>query len=142
MHALPSPFQYAMPALAALTTLLAAQTAEADAASSGDRFALPSGLSVALQEIIWDTDEATGRFRFVAPELPAVLETSAPVGNDLMALCAGFVFPLMRALQPHWDQAVVSLASAPTVFGEYEPTVVQIFEGFEILDTGCEWGAF
>ncbi len=110
---------------------------------AGQGFALPgSGLELRLQEIIWDDEDRIGRFRFVAPGLPEVIDTQDPLDADMMALCDGFALPLMSGLQPDWQQIVLSLASRPTPFGEYDPEAVQVFEGFEILDGTCVWEEF
>ncbi len=129
-------------ALLAIATLSAAALSLAPG-RAGEGFALPgSGLELRLQEIIWDDEDRIGRFRFVAPGLPDVIDGQDPLDADMMALCNGFAVPLMRGLQPDWQQIVLSLASRPTPFGEYDPEAVQVFEGFEIRDGVCDWGEF
>lgn len=103
---------------------------------------LPSGLRVVLHEIVWDEAGRSGRFRFVAPEVgeagfdPSVLE------GDLLALCTGFAWPVQQALQPGWDEIVLSVAAAPLPLGAMDANVAQFFEGFSMSPEGCIWDVF
>ncbi|MCC6001124.1 MAG: hypothetical protein JJU19_09730 [Pararhodobacter sp.] len=130
--------------LLVLTGVCLALSAPAAWADTGqEHFALPnSGLQVQVQEIIWDHDQTTGRFRFIAPELASALPDEQQLAEDFMMLCNDFARPTQRAIQPDWGLMVLSLGSEPTVFGEYDPAVLQVFEGFEIDAGGCSWETF
>lgn len=128
-------------ALAGPIFALSAPQALADTAPEG--FALPtSGLQVHVQEIIWDHDDTTGRFRFIAPELASALHDDETLAEDFMLLCNDFARPIQRAMQPDWALLVLSIGNEATVFGEYDPSVLQVFEGFEVDADGCTWETF
>ena len=103
---------------------------------------LPSGAEVSLLEIIWDEDEEIGRFRFVAPALVAGIEDEAAIDAAMETLCHDFALPVQRGLRPGWDSVVISLAEASIPFGEYEPSVLQLFAGFTISGAACRWEEF
>lgn len=120
----------------ALLCLMAAPSA------AQEELSLPSGLTVTLQEILWDDDLSAGRFRFVAA---AIGEPGFDVGlmpDDMAVLCRDFALPVQRALRPGWDDLVISFASAPADFGQVVPDVVQFFEGFRAEGQDCIWSEF
>lgn len=121
-------------ALAACLTALPAMAQE--------RLGLPSGLEVVLHEILWDSDEATARFRFVAEEIAMPAFDPVAMPDDLEALCRDFALPILRSRFAQADALVLSVASAPSPFGASDPGLVQFFEGFEVEGDNCIWSAF
>jgi len=122
--------------LSALLCLVAAPLA------AQEQLALPSGLEVALHEILWDEDLFIGRFRFTAPVIADSGFDAAAVPDDMAVLCRDFALPVQRALRPGWDDLVISFASAPSTFGQMSPDVVQFFEGFRAEGQDCIWSQF
>lgn len=98
---------------------------------------LPSGRVVVLQEILWDSEGAVSRFRFVAPW--AATADAGGVLDDMTALCHGFALPVQQALYPDAGEVVISFASEPAEFGVMNAEIVQFFEGFTTEGTDCIW---
>lgn len=115
-----------------------------NAGEGGDEgwMALPSGARVHLAEIIWDEEERMGRFRFIAPALPDHADDADAIDDDMHALCQEFARHIQRGLRPGWESIVIAIAQAPVPFGEYDPAVLQLFGGFLIEGTDCEWDDF
>lgn len=105
--------------------------------------ALPSGLEAELQEMLWDRPGGglVYRFRFVAPRFsnPQELEV---VGKDLEFLCNQVALPKLANTGPTPSQVIVSLSDKPSVFGEFTPDVIQVFEAFSINEGTCIWEMF
>lgn len=82
----------------------------------------------------WAEDET------VLPAAPDVLMQD-PIHRDILWLCENFVLPRIAHLDRLPGQVVISLASAPAVFGSFDPDIVQIFEGFSIPAdlSHCVW---
>lgn len=98
---------------------------------------LPSGRVVQLQEILWDSEGAVSRFRFVAPW--AATADAGGVLDDMATLCQGFALPVQQALYPDADEVVISFASEPAEFGVMNAGIVQFFEGFTTEGAKCIW---
>lgn len=127
--------------IAALASSLGAPlTASAEAAEGW--LPLPSGMQARLGEIIWDEDDALGRFRFIAPALADHADDGERIDADMLALCRDFARPVQRGLRPEWDSVVISLAEAPIAFGDYDAAVLQLFAGFSIEGGDCQWDGF
>lgn len=77
------------------------------------------------------------------PALPAAPDVlmQDPVHRDIVWLCEHYALPRIAAMSPRPAQVVISVASAPSPFGSFDPAVVQLFEGFSIPKTGdaCVW---
>lgn len=65
------------------------------------------------------------------PEAPDILMQD-PVHEDIVWLCEHYALPRLSKASPRPAQVVISIASAPTPFGSFDPQVVQLFEGFSI----------
>lgn len=104
--------------------------------------ALPSGRTVTLVEVIWESgaepDELWARFRFLAPWIAGRgdegLEWVAP---DLAALCRETAVPAIARDGRQAAGAVVSLSDRPIAFGESNSDITQFFEAFRIKDGVC-----
>lgn len=106
---------------------------------------VPSGQSVALQEVLVDTlgDETWLRFRFVAPQIGVGnggMNYDA-VADDMAHLCASLALPYMAEYALDGDVIVVSLADRETEFGQADPDTTQFFEAFRPVDNTCIWEA-
>lgn len=65
------------------------------------------------------------------PAAPDILMQD-PVHKDIVWLCEHVALPEIAKMTPRPAQVVISLASAPSEFGTFDPGVVQLFEGFSI----------
>lgn len=116
----------------------------ATAAGQEEAPAVPSGLSLYLQEMLVEAQPdgaRVGRFRFVAPALAAGV-SFARVEEDFAFLCAQVAVPELAQVQPDVAQVVISLASAELEFGASDSSVIQFFEAFRIESGLCIWEGF
>ncbi|MFN3955445.1 MAG: DUF6497 family protein [Pararhodobacter sp.] len=111
-------------------------------AMAQERLGLPSGLEVVLHEILWDADQATARFRFIAEDIAAPAFDPAALLDDMETLCRDFALPILRSRFAQADALVLSVASAPSPFGASDSGLTQFFEGFEVEGDNCIWSAF
>ena len=65
------------------------------------------------------------------PAAPDILMQD-PGHRDIVWLCEQFVLPRLAGQSPRPKQVVISMASAPSPFGSFDPGIVQLFEGFSI----------
>lgn len=74
------------------------------------------------------------------PSAPDILMQD-PNHRDIVWLCETYVLPQIAGLTPQPAQVVISLASAPSPFGSFDPEIVQLFEGFSIPPdaSACIW---
>lgn len=74
------------------------------------------------------------------PAAPDVLMQD-PLHRDIVFLCENFVLPQIAQMSPRPSQVVISMASAPSPFGSFDPAIVQLFEGFSIPKdrNACLW---
>ncbi|MBW7921933.1 MAG: acetolactate synthase [Rubellimicrobium sp.] len=97
---------------------------------------VPSGLAVALYDVVVEPDTGLARFRFVAPELRS-LDFQA-VEGDLPWLCDHVALPEVRDSGWTVAQIVVSLGDREVPFGESDPDALQYFAGFAFDSGACE----
>ncbi|AJE48090.1 DUF6497 family protein [Celeribacter indicus] len=133
--------------LSALALLLPGLGVSASAGLSpalAEDLAVPSGQPVRFLERLTDRPATgpTARFRFVAPDLAAMLDRLgyAQVEADLSYLCESYALP--RLGEPRPSLVVISLSAEPTEFADPAPEVAQVFEAYRPVETGCEWEAF
>ena len=76
----------------------------------------------------------------VLPAAPDILMQD-PVHRDIVWLCENYVLPRIARLSPRPSQVVISMASAESPFGSFDPQIVQLFEGFSIPASAdaCIW---
>jgi hypothetical protein len=105
---------------------------------------VPSGQPVSFHDSIVDRPATglTARFRFIAPELSAQLETFGyeALEADLAYLCE--TFAVKRIAAPLPVLIVVSMSEVPVEFGSFDPDVTQVFEGYRPDGDTCAWEAF
>ncbi len=114
-------------------------------ANPGWAMDVPSGQSVALQEVLVDAlgDETWLRFRFVAPQIGAGGEglSYEAVADDMAHLCTALALPYMIEYGLSGDVIVVSLADRQTEFGQANADATQFFEAYRPVDNICIWEA-
>ncbi len=106
--------------------------------------AVPSGLEVELQEMIWDQpgQGLVYRFRFVAPAFAADEDMDRTMA-DLEHLCNAYALPkIADNTGPKPNQIIISLADKPSKFGQFDADVAQVFEAYRIEDGACIWEMF
>lgn len=97
---------------------------------------VPSGLEVALYDVVVEPEAELARFRFVAPDL-ATLDFAA-VEGDLPWLCDHLALPEVQDAGWPVAQIVISLGDRQVPFGQSDPEALQYFAGF-VFDSGiCE----
>lgn len=107
--------------------------------------AVPSGLSMTLQEVLTDhMQDGTSalRLRFVAPAIGYDDVSYATVADDFLALCEGVGLPKLAETGQSADQIIVSFSDRETAFGVANPDVTQYFEVFTLENDTCIWEAF
>lgn len=74
------------------------------------------------------------------PAAPDILMQD-PVHRDIVWLCENYALPRLTGQSPRPSQVVISMASAPSPFGSFDPGIVQLFEGFSIPANrdACVW---
>lgn len=74
------------------------------------------------------------------PAAPDILMQD-PVHRDILWLCENYALPRLAGQAPRPSQVVISMASAPSPFGSFDPDIVQLFEGFSIPANrdACLW---
>jgi len=97
---------------------------------------VPSGLAVALYDVVVEPEAGLARFRFVAPGLRG-LEFAA-VEGDLPWLCDHVALPEVRDAGWTVGQIVVSLGDREVPFGQSDPEALQYFAAYEFGDGTCE----
>lgn len=101
--------------------------------------ALPEGAETGS-----DADRNGGRGmgaeEMALPAAPDILMQD-PLHRDIVWLCETYALPRLAGQVPRPAQVVISMASAPSPFGSFDPGIVQIFEGFSIPPDrdACLW---
>ncbi|RPE72049.1 hypothetical protein EDD53_1188 [Pacificibacter maritimus] len=126
-------------------TVAVCLAAQAVSASTGSAMiAVPSGQNIAFIDALQDRtgQGLTQRFRFLAPDLPQMLQSQSyqTLEADLAHLCEVYALPRLGMPQP--KMIVISLHERAVEFGASAPDVAQVFEAYRPNDTICEWEAF
>ena len=102
-----------------------------DSEAMGDLAAIAAGPDRAPDDVEGDMP---------LPAAPDILMQD-PAHRDIVFLCENFALPQITLMQPRPTQVVISMASAPSTFGSFDPNIVQLFEGFSIpMDRdACVW---
>ena len=104
---------------------------------------VPSGLDIALYDVILEPANQTARFRFLAPQIG--IENGATftdVVPDLQYLCDKIVVPGLAENGWTDGDVVISLSASEVEFGVASPEVVQYFQPFSIQAGACMWEDF
>lgn len=108
----------------------------------GSAISVPSGQTVTLQDVIWNSagpEGAVARFRFVAPQIARDGGTISAdqVAADLLHLCENLVLGKLAEKGPLPPNVLVSMADRAVNFGETVPEATQYFESYRIEDGRC-----
>ena len=106
----------------------------------------PSGVQIDLHEALFEPVGVTAatartlRLRYLAP----AISDPETVGFDTIEadfewLCARDGLDFRAQSAPMVERIIVSIASAPVVFGETAPNVVQYFDAFRVENAACIW---
>ncbi len=84
--------------------------------------------------------EAAADADVAVPVAPDIL-LQDPNHKDIVWLCEHFVLPRIKDLPQRPQQIVISVASAESPFGTFDPGIVQLFEGFALPPDrdACLW---
>jgi Family of unknown function (DUF6497) len=108
----------------------------------GAAVAVPSGQSVTLLDIIWNSEGPEGpapRFRFVAP---AIARDGGSISYDaaeadLQHLCEGFVMAQLAERGLDAPLVLLAMADRAVEFGIPDPEATQYVDAFRIEGTTC-----
>ena len=107
---------------------------------------LPSGLQVALQEVIVEevSGQTVARFRFLAPAIARSGGTVrfADAEPDMARLCETVALPYVSENAIPARKVVISLADRQVEFGDADPDATQFFEAFRLENGACIWEGF
>lgn len=119
-----------------MTMILAAQAAGAEAIST------PTGLDVALFDVVLEPDEGIARFRYLVPALADGAVTYPEISSDFIWLCEVMALPALSANGWMAERVIITLADREVPFGEIDALAVQFIDGFEVRGTTCLWEDF
>lgn len=108
----------------------------------GAAIAVPSGQSVSLLDIIWNSEGPDGpapRFRFVAP---AIARDGGSIGYDaaeadLQHLCDSFAMAKLAERGLNAPLVLLAMADRAVEFGVPDPMATQYVDAFRIEGTTC-----
>lgn len=107
---------------------------------------LPSGLVLRQHELRLEPQGAvshgvqTVRLRYVSEQLSdSAVFGFEQIEQDFSHLCHQFGLMVRGRSAPNAEQIIISMASAPTAFGESVPEVVQYFDSFRVENDRCIW---
>jgi hypothetical protein len=106
--------------------------------------AVPSGYTISLLEILFETrDDASrvARFRYVMPLMRQGI-AFAEIEGDFFHLCNGVAVPYLAVSREKVDQVIISMADRETEFGETTQLAQQYFEAFSVHEGSCIWEGF
>jgi hypothetical protein len=112
-------------------------------AAGAQQVVVPSGLEIALYDVILEPDTNVARFRFRVPAVGGDAGVSfAEALPDIQYLCDNVVIPGLA--QNGWTEGevVISLSDKEIAFGVASPDVVQYFQPFSIQAGACMWEDF
>ena len=122
---------------------LPSELAPPDAALPKGAEAAPSAQDEAGQDfaaVASGPGGAPGDGDMALPAAPDILMQD-PLHRDIVWLCERYALPRLAGRAPRPTQVVISMASAPSPFGSFDPGIVQLFEGFSIPADrdACVW---
>ena len=111
---------------------------------AAQQIAVPSGLDIALYDVILESDTQIARFRFVVPAIAATggQKGFADVIDDLQYVCDRVIVPALRGNGWQSGDVVMSVSDRPVDFGVYDPDVTQFFQPFRMEADACIWEDF
>ena len=104
---------------------------------------VPSGLDVALFDVVLEDDTGTARFRFHAPALGGPdAPTFSDVVPDFQYLCDSLAIPGLAANGWAAKDIVISMSAEEVEFGAIAAEVAQFFQPFRVENDTCIWEDF
>lgn len=104
---------------------------------------VPSGLEVALFDVILEEDPPVARFRFLVPAIGQSDQvTFSEVAVDFQYLCDELVIPGLAANGWAAQDIVISMSAQEVPFGTVTEDVTQFFQPFRIEEDTCIWEDF
>ncbi len=110
--------------------------------ANAQEFSVPSGLNVALFDVIVEPDPAVARFRFLVPEIADGRATYEDIADDFQHLCDTMAQPALAENGWTKGDVVISYSSSEVPFGETAPEVTQFFQPFSLQGDTCQWEDF
>lgn len=108
--------------------------------------AAPSGLSVTLNEIVFEENPWSGEMgvvvRLLAPELAQGMQNPFDLRADMDWACATWGQPAAATLSAPPDLVVVEMMAAPVPRGMPDPAILQVFEQYRLEGPDCIWELF
>jgi hypothetical protein len=136
-----------MPATLALATALALGPAAAlaDAGPAGEAVA-PSGLQVAVEDVLFEENPWSGEMmvvvRLLAPNLAQGVQNPFELRADMDWACATWGQPAAATLSAPADIVVIEMMAAPVPRGAPDPAILQVFEQYRLEGPDCIWELF
>ena len=108
--------------------------------------AAPSGLSVTLNEILFEENPWSGEMmvvvRLLAPTLAEGITNPFDLRADMDWACATWGRPAALTLAAPPDIVVVELMAALVPRGQPDPAILQVFEQYRLEGPDCIWELF
>jgi hypothetical protein len=112
--------------------------------AGAQQIVVPSGLDIALYDVILEADAQIARFRFVTPAIAPSGDNMGfvDVVGDLQFVCDRVIVPALH--KNGWTEAeiVMSVSDQRVDFGTYDPAITQFFQPFRLGDENCIWEDF
>lgn len=107
--------------------------------ATAQEVSVPSGLKVALFDVIVEDDPATARFRFLAPDIQGSAVGYEAVVDDFRYLCDTLAAPALA--ENGWENGdiVLSFSAKELPFGTTAADVTQYFQPFRLEEGICKW---
>lgn len=106
---------------------------------------LPSGLFVTQPDVRLEPTGApthavrTVRLRYVSEQLGQKAFSFDQIEDDFAHLCETDGLMTRARSAPKAVQIIISISSAPLVFGEISPDIIQYFDAFDVVSGSCIW---
>ena len=112
--------------------------------AAAQQISVPSGLDIALYDVILEADAQVARFRFLVPEIAVTggHKVFADVIDDLQYVCDRVIVPALHGNGWQSGDVVMSVSDRPVDFGVYDPDVTQFFQPFRMEADACIWEDF
>lgn len=106
----------------------------------------PSGVALALEEVLFEENPWSGEklavVRLVAPDLAQALTDPFALRADMDWACATWGLPAAASAAETPDFVVVEMMAAPVERGAPDPTILQVFEQYRLVEADCIWELF
>lgn len=112
--------------------------------AAAQEVAVPSGMRVALFDVIVEQEPATARFRFLAPAIDPAGQAVGFDGvvDDMQFLCDDVVRPALAENGFTKGDVIISYSAKEIAFGETASDVMQFFQPFVLQGDTCAWADY